>query len=473
MENLLELLSYRNEMADWIPTERQSEALVQTVFEVLYGGARGGGKTDAGMAWLLYDIEHPRYRALVVRRNAEDLSDWVDRAEVFFRRNGAKKVGNPARFIFPSGAVIRTGHLKDQNAYMKYQGHEYHRILIEELTQIPREKDYLMLISSCRSTVPGLRAQVFATTNPGNAGHDWVKERWGIDENSSGRIIVDAKTTRKRVFISAKVDDNPYLTDNDPEYVAFLDGLPDGLRQQWREGSWEDVMIEGAYWAKQMRELQARGRIGKLHFDPLLPVHTFWDIGWNDSNAIWFVQIIGQEIRLIDYYYDDHKSLKEYTSMLYDRSRELGYKYGTHFFPHDFAVHEWSDGKTRHEKFESYLQTYFHVQAQQGIHWDIVPKTEDLQNSIDEARDILPYCIFDAEKCKEGIRALKNYRNEYLAKKNTFKDTPDHDWSSHGASAFMQMCMTVNIKYKISPKKQKWKETTDYVTGEVRKVKVG
>jgi len=77
---------------------------------------------------------------------------------------GAKIAYRPAEITFPSGATIKTGHLKDDQAYTKYQGHEYQRMLIEELTQVPDEKRYLQLLASCRSTVEGIKPQVFNTT---------------------------------------------------------------------------------------------------------------------------------------------------------------------------------------------------------------------------------------------------------------------------------------------------------------------
>jgi len=114
--------------------------------ELLDGGARGGGKTDTGQAWLLYDIDNPRYRALVIRRNYTDLNDWIDRAISFYHDAGGKFAGD--KFTFPSGAVIRTGHLADKDAYQKYQGHEYQKMVIEELTHISREADYEKLLAS-------------------------------------------------------------------------------------------------------------------------------------------------------------------------------------------------------------------------------------------------------------------------------------------------------------------------------------
>ena len=112
----------------WKPTTKQAEALSKIEYEILYGGARGGGKTDVGQVFMLYDKDHPRYRGLVIRKNAGDLNDWISRAKVMYKPTGAMFVQGEIRF--PSGATIVLGHLKDENAFEKYQGHEYHKILI-------------------------------------------------------------------------------------------------------------------------------------------------------------------------------------------------------------------------------------------------------------------------------------------------------------------------------------------------------
>ena len=223
----------------WVSNEGpQTEVLKRTEFEVLYGGSRGGGKTDAGMAWLLRWINNPKYRALVIRRNADDLSDWVDRARVMYRGTGADFAYKPTIIRFPTGAIIRTGHLNDENAYTKYQGHEYQKMVLEELTQIPEEESYLKLVSSCRSTVDDLHPQIFMTTNPGGIGHAWVKKRF-ISVGKWGEPYIDLVTGRSRIFIPAKLQDNPVLMEKDPGYANFLNGLPDQLRKAWRDGDWD------------------------------------------------------------------------------------------------------------------------------------------------------------------------------------------------------------------------------------------
>lgn len=224
----------------WIPHQKQIEALERSEFEILFGGARGPGKTEALINWFLYDAHHPKFKGLIIRRNSEDLSDYVQRANVVYSRLGGVMSGNPPKFKFPAGGIIRTGHLKDINAFTKYLGHEYHRIGIEELTLIPFEDDYLKLISSCRSTVKDLKPQVFCTTNPGGVGHSWVLNRfvrWG-----AGKTHIDEDTGRSRIFISATIDDNPTLINADPEYVRFLDGLRNkdpNLYKAWRLGLWD------------------------------------------------------------------------------------------------------------------------------------------------------------------------------------------------------------------------------------------
>jgi len=415
-------------MSDWMPTTKQKEALVRSEFEIMYGGARGGGKTDCGMAWLLYNIDHPEFRALVIRRNSTDLDDWIDRARTMYAKVGGKATGNPPEFVFPSGAIIRTGHLKDESAYEKYQGHEYHRMLIEELTHIPRQEDYLKLISSCRSTVEGLKPQIFATTNPGNAGHEWVKERF-VDCSSPGEPTVDKQTGRSRIFIPAKVNDNPHLMEKDPDYVRFLDGLPDGLRQAWRDGSWDDFDIEGAYYSAQMREAELDGRIGEVPYETSIPVDTWWDLGIGDSMVIWFSQVVGNEIRLIDYYENSGESLQFYGKILQER----GYVYDTHYMPHDAKVRELSTGKSRKQIAESL-----------GIRPIKVVPQLPVDDGINAVRMILNKCWFDREKCQEGIKTLKNYRKEWDDKHGTWKPKPLHDWASHGADAFRQLGVQID-----------------------------
>lgn len=400
----------------WKPTEKQTEALRRLEFEILFGGSRGGGKTDTGMVWLLYDKDHPKYRALVIRKNADDLKDWIDRAGRMFRPTGAVIVGNPPEVRFPSGAIIRTGHLKDDSAYMKYQGHEYHKMVMEELTQIPSEKLYLQLIASCRSTVSEIKPQVFATTNPDGPGHKWVKARF-VTVTKPGVPYLDPVTGSGRIFIPAKIEDNPHLMEKDPRYVRMLDGLPDGLKQAWRDGSWDELYVEGAYYKDEIVKARKEGRIKLVPHDPALLVHTVWDLGISDSMTIGFWQRISNEMRLVDYYEQTDVGFPHYIAML----KNKGYVYGKHFAPHDIEVRELSSGKSRKQ-----------IAKALGIEFTVIPNLP-ISDGINAFRMLWPRLWVNEPACQGFLDAVAQYRREWSDKEGQFKDTPLHDWTSHAA----------------------------------------
>lgn len=232
----------------WKPHKgQQTRALSQpdSVFEIAFGGSRGGGKSSAGIAYLLKGTEDPGYTGLVIRRNHSDLRQWIDEARQIYVH--AKLTGKPGIFEFPSGAKIYTGHLKDADAYTQFQGWNITRLLIEELTQIPREEDYLKLLSSVRSTC-GVAPQVFTTMNPGNVGSRWVKARWKIGSTPPNKAFKDPISGRKRIYIPSTIDDNPTLKELDPNYVNYLDSLPEPLRSMWRLGDWS--VLQGAYFSE-------------------------------------------------------------------------------------------------------------------------------------------------------------------------------------------------------------------------------
>ena len=147
----------------------------EDVDEKLYGGGRGGGKTDCGMVWVINPnyVNHEAYRGLVLRKHNTDLVDWIDRARIMYKPLGAVFSGSPVMIKFPSGAKIRTGHLADADAYTKYQGHEYQRILTEEASHIPSEDLYEKVMASCRSKIVGLPPRKMCTSNPDGDGRLW------------------------------------------------------------------------------------------------------------------------------------------------------------------------------------------------------------------------------------------------------------------------------------------------------------
>lgn len=274
-------------MEEWTPHPGpQTEILRRKEFELLYGGARGGGKSEAGLAWLSEPeyFYHPEYRCLILRKNAEDLADWLLRARRFWAGD-VSIIGKPPVLRFPGGGVGTVGHLKDDSAYEKYQGHEYHKILFEELTQIPKETQYLMVATSCRTTgkLKGeLPPQILATTNPGGPGHVWVKNRWVV--HPWGRPYTDPQTKKTRIFIPSRAVDNPSL---DEDYWGFLKGLPETIRKAWLDGSWD--IYEGQAFPELSRETHGFNHELPEHW----PLYISADWGYSAPYSVQFWRLDG------------------------------------------------------------------------------------------------------------------------------------------------------------------------------------
>ncbi len=189
------------------------------------------------------------------------------------------------------------------------------------------------------------------------------------------------------------------------------------------ECSFQAAVI-GSYFGREMQGAENDKRIGRVPWEPAIPVHTAWDLGIGDSTAIWFAQIVGREVHLLDYLENSGVGLDWYANEL----RRRPYVYGDYILPHDAEVKELGTGKSRVETMNSL-----------GIHKIRVMPQRRKEDSINGARLYIPRCWFDAEKCERGINTLRNYRREFDDKLKAFKDRPLHDWASHGADAFMEL----------------------------------
>ncbi|MGP2409835.1 terminase [Yersinia sp. 2553 StPb PI] len=197
--------------------------------------------------------------------------------------------------------------------------------------------------------------------------------------------------------------------------------------------------VEGAYYAKQFRWLYTNKRICKLPDNSHLPVHTFWDIGVGDSTAIWFVREVGEEFHVIDYYENSGEGLRHYMKVLKDR----GYTYGDHWGPHDIENREFgSDAKSRKELAREGYEIDGKIYS---MTFKVVPKT-GVDTGIESVREILPKCVFDDEKCAEGITHLEGYRKEWDDRRGCWKDKPLHDHTSHGSDGFRYFAVAKNNK---------------------------
>jgi phage terminase large subunit len=186
-----------------------------------------------------------------------------------------------------------------------------------------------------------------------------------------------------------------------------------------------EAAIMGAYYGRDIAQAERDGRITSVPYEPDAKTYTAWDLGMGDSTAIWCWQAVGSEIRVIDYIEDHGKPLGHYVSWLNAR----GYQYAEDMVPHDAKVRELGTGKSR-------IETLLEL----GRKPQVVPdhKREDGINAV---RLTLPRVWFDAERCKHGIEALRQYRSDFDEKTRAFKNTPRHDWTSHAADAFRYMAI--------------------------------
>ena len=201
--------------------------------------------------------------------------------------------------------------------------------------------------------------------------------------------------------------------------------MGDDRYEQEFECSFE-AAIQGAFYAKEMKQATEDGRITRVPYDRAASVITAWDLGIGDSTAIWFAQFVGQEIRIIDYYENSGVGLDHYAKVLLDKE----YHYEQHILPHDVQVKELGTGKSRLETLDAL-----------GIrNIEIAPKLA-VEDGIQAARTMIPKCWFDADNCTRGIEALRQYRRDFDEKLKTWRGRPLHDWTSHGADAFRYLAV--------------------------------
>ncbi len=222
----------------WAPHQGpQTAFLASDAYEALYGGAAGGGKSDALLFGGLRQIHHPSYRALILRRSFPELQDLMDRAREVFPQLGAVWNERDKRYTFPSGALYQFGYCETYADVLQYQGKAFTYIGVDELGQWPEERMWTYLMSRNRSAAPGLVMQMRASANPGGEGHAWLKRRFvSVCPQDGAPTVVGFQT---RAFVKARLSDNPTLMQNDPDYGQRLSQLPE-LEHKWLAlGDWD------------------------------------------------------------------------------------------------------------------------------------------------------------------------------------------------------------------------------------------
>jgi len=291
----------------------------------------------------------------------------------------------------------------------------------------------------------------------------WVEEAQSVSGRSWDVLIPTIRKEESEIWISF----NPEL-ETDETYQRFVlnppensvvtkinwndnPWFPDTLRlekdslklrdMQAYNTVWEGICrqtVDGAVFARELQQADLENRITRVGYDPSKPVHAVFDLGWSDATAIWFVQFIGMETRLIRYIEDSQKTITDYLAKM----QTYGYIYDTLWLPHD------AENKTLAAAGRSIEQ----IVKSMGYKTRIIPRTP-IADSINAARTLFRNCWFDRENCHDGLQCLRHYRYEVDPETKQFSKNPLHDQYSHGADAFRMLGLMVNEPKKRAPPK--------------------
>lgn len=202
--------------------------------------------------------------------------------------------------------------------------------------------------------------------------------------------------------------------------------MSDDLIQQEYYTSFE-MGVEGAYYAKYLDRMRVRNQIGQVPWESGFKVNTAWDLGVRDSTCIIFFQVIGQTVRIIDYYEKNKEGLEHYVQILNNKP----YTYGKHIAPHDIKVTEFGSGMTRLEKARNL-----------GVKFTVADDIS-IVDGIESVRSAFSKIYIDDTKCSLLIKALENYRQEFDVKRKVYNNAPLHNWASHAADCLRYLCISL------------------------------
>ena len=386
-------------------------------YKVFYGG-RGGAKSWAFSQALLIQAAAKRKRILCTREFQGSIRESVHK----LLSDTVERIGL-GRFYSIEQSTIRGRNGSQiifeglRNNTTKIKSMEGVDIVWCEEAEAITEANWDILIPTIREA----NSEIWISFNPAQEA-DPTHQRFVTPYDR--KIDAQGYYEDANIYV-AKVSwrDNPWFPD---ELRAEMEALKESDYAKYLH-IWEGeckAAVEGAIYGEQLRKAKEDGRITRIPVETKVPVNTFWDLGRNDTTAIWFHQRIGVENRFIDFYESRLVGLDHYARMLKDK----GYLYGEHYLPHDVDVKELSSNASRRQALEELGVKPIRV----------VPRVSNVQDGIEATRGEFATCWFDADRCEEGLKALHNYQYVWDESFRTFRQAPLHNWASNAADAFRQ-----------------------------------
>jgi len=214
------------------------------------------------------------------------------------------------------------------------------------------------------------------------------------------------------------------------EYIALYgDDIGRAQFEQEYECSFNAAIL-GAFYAREMVAVRKEGRLAEVEAIESRPVHRAWDIGVKDDTSIWWFQVVGMQVFILDCYSQSGVGLDHYADIVHKKTEQMGWKSGIDFVPHDAKVKEWGSGRTRVETMREF-----------GLNPQLCTNAGKM-DGINAARQTLARCVFHPRTEEQGMSALEQYRREWDDEKKAFKLSEVHDWSSHLADAFRYLSLS-------------------------------
>jgi phage terminase large subunit len=312
----------------------------------------------------------------------------------------AKIEKSDRRIVLPNGGIYQAGGMDNPDAW---RGGYADEVIEDEADDVTAE-GLDMVVEPMLADFSGTRLKV--GTPKGNGRLQDAYERAGSDPDASRYLLSWQETgvfTAEQVArLRTELDEDEFAQELEVSFAA-----PNS----------------GAYFAKSLDEAERAGRICNVPYDPTLPLYTSWDLGIDDSTAIWFFQITRSgEWRWLEYFEESGAGLDFYVKELKARP----YIYTKHYLPHDIEVRELTfGGRSRRQFLDGH-----------GLKPIVVVPACNPAERISAARIILPKCWFNAPGCARGLKMLRSYKREWNEQAGIWRSNPVHDFSSHCADAF-------------------------------------